>query len=254
MFFITPRRVNSDVPGLASSDLDLKERTAKRRRYNNDQDRDQDQRLHCEEEFNHYRKRIAKACDRCRLKKTKCSGGKFCKRCKQDGTVCVTTTAAKKGDLTKHPEYTHLVESQRDQLARALYHLLQRNGPAGSGDANAFLTEMGIATKSLEVNCHSSSHDEDVNLENISASSSQPWGDLFNNFDASPSAALDSFCATTPQTQGLMYGTPTDPFNPSGLEADGIFDYDGEQFTPLNDELIASYNTSLQPTEADLGI
>ncbi|KAL2836787.1 hypothetical protein BJY01DRAFT_221598 [Aspergillus pseudoustus] len=38
---------------------------------------------------NGVRKRVCKACDRCRLKKSKCDGAKPCGRCRADNTLCV---------------------------------------------------------------------------------------------------------------------------------------------------------------------
>lgn len=35
------------------------------------------------------RKRVGKACDRCRLKKSKCDGSSPCSRCKADNAICV---------------------------------------------------------------------------------------------------------------------------------------------------------------------
>lgn len=35
------------------------------------------------------RKRVGKACDRCRLKKSKCDGSHPCTRCKADNAICV---------------------------------------------------------------------------------------------------------------------------------------------------------------------
>jgi Fungal Zn(2)-Cys(6) binuclear cluster domain len=35
------------------------------------------------------RKRVCKACDRCRLKKSKCDGSSVCSRCRADNAICV---------------------------------------------------------------------------------------------------------------------------------------------------------------------
>jgi hypothetical protein len=35
------------------------------------------------------RKRVCKACDRCRIKKGKCDGANQCSRCKIDNAICV---------------------------------------------------------------------------------------------------------------------------------------------------------------------
>lgn len=40
-------------------------------------------------------KRVWKACERCRMKKTKCDGEFPCKRCKDDGLVCTAGTRKK---------------------------------------------------------------------------------------------------------------------------------------------------------------
>jgi hypothetical protein len=47
-------------------------------------------------------KRVWKACERCRMKKTKCDGESPCKRCKDDGLVC-TAGSRKKAEFKQLP-------------------------------------------------------------------------------------------------------------------------------------------------------
>lgn len=44
------------------------------------------------------RKRVNKACDRCRLKKSKCDGNRPCNRCKADNAICQFGERKRHGD------------------------------------------------------------------------------------------------------------------------------------------------------------
>ncbi|ORY60596.1 uncharacterized protein BCR38DRAFT_349843 [Pseudomassariella vexata] len=75
-------------------------------------------------------KRVWKACERCRMKKTKCDGEFPCKRCKDDGLVCTAGTR-KKTEYKQLPRgYAEVLENTQFALiatVHKLYHMV-RNG------------------------------------------------------------------------------------------------------------------------------
>ncbi|EKD20375.1 uncharacterized protein L3040_006206 [Drepanopeziza brunnea f. sp. 'multigermtubi'] len=75
-------------------------------------------------------KRVWKACERCRMKKTKCDGESPCKRCKDDGLVC-TAGSRKKTEFKQLPRgYAEVLENTQYALiatVQKLYTML-RNG------------------------------------------------------------------------------------------------------------------------------
>ncbi|KAF1808645.1 hypothetical protein P152DRAFT_215462 [Eremomyces bilateralis CBS 781.70] len=74
------------------------------------------------------RKRVGKACDRCRLKKSKCDGATPCSRCKADNAICVFGERKRVHDKVYPKGYVEMLEQQQAQLVaglRELYHRLQ---------------------------------------------------------------------------------------------------------------------------------
>ncbi|KAF2086254.1 hypothetical protein K490DRAFT_66802 [Saccharata proteae CBS 121410] len=74
------------------------------------------------------RKRVCKACDRCRLKKSKCDGSSPCSRCKADNAICVFGERKKSHDKVYPKGYVEMLEQQQTQLVsglRELYRILQ---------------------------------------------------------------------------------------------------------------------------------
>lgn len=57
------------------------------------------------------RKRVCKACDRCRLKKSKCDGSTPCSRCKADNAICVFGERKKSQDKVYPKGYVALIHS-----------------------------------------------------------------------------------------------------------------------------------------------
>ncbi|EPE05543.1 c6 zinc finger domain containing protein [Ophiostoma piceae UAMH 11346] len=68
-------------------------------------------------------KRVWKACERCRMKKTKCDGEFPCKRCKDDGLVCTAGTR-KKTEYKQIPKgYAEVLENTQVALVATIHKL-----------------------------------------------------------------------------------------------------------------------------------
>ncbi|KAJ8611239.1 hypothetical protein MRB53_038083 [Persea americana] len=75
------------------------------------------------------RKRVCKACDRCRMKKSKCDGSHPCSRCKADNAICVFGERKKSHDKIYPKGYVEMLEQQQSQLVaglQAMYKRLQK--------------------------------------------------------------------------------------------------------------------------------
>lgn len=72
------------------------------------------------------RKRVCKACDRCRLKKSKCDGASPCSRCKADNAICVFGERKKSQDKVYPKGYVEMLEQQQTQLVAGLRQLYSR--------------------------------------------------------------------------------------------------------------------------------
>lgn len=75
------------------------------------------------------KKRVGKACDLCRIKKTKCDGKKPCNRCIVDNKICVFTEKKKLREKS-HPEgYVDLLETRLDLVTRLLEKIVELATP-----------------------------------------------------------------------------------------------------------------------------
>lgn len=72
------------------------------------------------------RKRVCKACDRCRLKKSKCDGANPCSRCKADNAICVFGERKKAHDKVYPKGYVEMLEQQQSQLVAGLRDMYRR--------------------------------------------------------------------------------------------------------------------------------
>ncbi|KAF2723388.1 hypothetical protein K431DRAFT_220005 [Polychaeton citri CBS 116435] len=78
------------------------------------------------------RKRVCKACDRCRLKKSKCDGAHPCSRCKADNAICVFGERKKSHDKIYPKGYVEMLEQQQTQLVSGLQEMYRQLLDAGA--------------------------------------------------------------------------------------------------------------------------
>ncbi|KAF5587105.1 dienelactone hydrolase family [Fusarium subglutinans] len=79
---------------------------------------------------NDRRKKALRACDRCRLRKTKCSGFPPCTRCQRDGFVCTTENEPKKEFRRLSSGYTEVSQTRDAAFTATIQrlYLMVRNG------------------------------------------------------------------------------------------------------------------------------
>lgn len=75
------------------------------------------------------KKRVGKACDSCRIKKTKCDGKKPCGKCLSDNKICVFTEKRKSKDRHHPLGYVELLETRIDLLLKSLEKLTKLAAP-----------------------------------------------------------------------------------------------------------------------------
>ncbi|KIX05006.1 uncharacterized protein Z518_05878 [Rhinocladiella mackenziei CBS 650.93] len=141
MFFIVPEpKPQNSVPTPHPEDSSQSPHSQKRQHLSPEE----------EESAGYYPKRTLKACDRCRLKKARCSGGKICEKCKRDGVICTFNRESKREPKPPNAAYVQLVESQRDSLLRALSKIFQ-TGVSNDPTAIAkIFQEVGIRVEDLK--------------------------------------------------------------------------------------------------------
>lgn len=72
----------------------------------------------------HKKKRVGKACDLCRIKKTKCDGKKPCGRCLTDNKICVFLEKRRAKDKLPPSGYVELLETRLDLLTKSLQKMV----------------------------------------------------------------------------------------------------------------------------------
>jgi len=73
----------------------------------------------------HKKKRVGKACDSCRLKKTKCNGKQPCERCILDNKICIYTERKKVKDKVYSSEYVELIDKRLKLSNKSLLKLCE---------------------------------------------------------------------------------------------------------------------------------
>ncbi|KAI5961501.1 FCR1 [Candida theae] len=75
------------------------------------------------------KKRVGKACDSCRIKKTKCDGKKPCNRCLLDNKICVFSEKRRVKEKIHPPGYIELLETRLDILSKSFETLIEFSRP-----------------------------------------------------------------------------------------------------------------------------
>lgn len=218
MFFTAPQRSASQSSANLTLEPARKHSAPKRKRRITEENTEDVEKMH-----SYYPKRIPRACDRCRLKKTRCSGGKICSRCKNDGVVCVTTTSnPKKDDSGRSSEYVHLVESQRDRLVQALQKVLEGSNDTDQTRVRALLTDMGISTNHLP---NPSVIEPDLTASSDNENELQAWYGIFDSLDIPQLTAIESLWSTEPLSQKLDHMDNGPSSSQTQPRADSTFDH-----------------------------
>lgn len=185
------------------------------------------------------RKRVCKACDRCRLKKSKCDGASPCSRCKADNAICVFGERKKSQDKVYPKGYVEMLEQQQTQLVaglRELYGRLQsgqgwpgqplREQQGGHPLTHDILERLDLLHSSGDSGSNYEGFEEDCNkmqqkLLERGAPYTHRRGSISSNSDHGHTSSSGSSYGGTPTTRSIPYveafarnrAPPTPPMN-----------------------------------------
>ncbi|KPI37508.1 uncharacterized protein AB675_4011 [Cyphellophora attinorum] len=178
----------------------------------------------------YYPRRIPKACDRCRLKKVKCSGGKLCKRCELDGVVCITTLNSEVEQGPVEARQYHLVESQRDRLLQIISEILHGKDEIEVARLRELLSNMGLSLKNLPLSSTTTNATTQpvvlapAALDQISGPA---WLGLWDQLqDNEPLGQCSDFSNSYPATQPGRSAVADVPFDSEALPETNTFNFD----------------------------
>lgn len=222
MFFITPQEEHL----VSSSDFVNGQSHSKKRKQHHELE------LQAANEMisGYYPRRTPKACDRCRVKKVKCSGGKLCKRCEFDGVVCTSTGNSATEDASVGSRQYHLVEHQRDRLLEILSEIIYGKDENEVTRLRELLSNMGLSTKSLRLNSRTATHDSHAVVGERTIFERVPeavWFELYNTFaDNSPQEKRPMPNETSPVTLVANPLSADVPFDLAAMPFNDVFDFD----------------------------
>lgn len=93
------------------------------------------------------RRRVKKACDSCRLKKTKCDGRKPCSKCSVENKICVFSNKLQVKERNHQRGYVELLETKVELLKKSLEKIITI-----SSNFAPFLNDFVTPSSTVEVN------------------------------------------------------------------------------------------------------
>ncbi|KAL2862944.1 Zn(II)2Cys6 transcription factor domain-containing protein [Aspergillus lucknowensis] len=181
---------------------------------------------------NGVRKRVCKACDRCRLKKSKCDGAKPCGRCRADNALCVFGERKKAHDKVYPKGYVEMLEQQQTWLVNGLQELYRRllDGEGWQGEplkcepnghplTHDLLTHLGALDQSKHERFEESADALQQELWKHSAGHMQRQESLDTSSDSAHSPVVPQF-APDPLAARTLPQTPPTINPPTSLRID----------------------------------
>ncbi|ATY61061.1 C6 transcription factor [Cordyceps militaris] len=170
-------------------------------------------------------KRVWKACERCRMKKTKCDGEFPCKRCKDDGLVC-TAGIRKKMEYKQLPRgYAEVLENTQLTLIATihkLYSMVRSSQPWDLGEPD--LNDRGqpvVHNISQKLGCIRPNSDIDLPVHSVFPEDESSMAELARQLEEQqphdPDASGSNPLTTAVEGESSGYN-PTDRASSSDLD------------------------------------
>ncbi|EAQ89776.1 hypothetical protein CHGG_06395 [Chaetomium globosum CBS 148.51] len=151
-------------------------------------------------------KRVWKACERCRMKKTKCDGEFPCKRCKDDGLICTAGTRKKTEYKQLPPGYAEVLENTQFVLiatVQKLYSMVRNGEPWELGEPE--LNDRGqpvIHNVAAKLGCLRPNTDLDLPIHSIFPEDEAGMTELARQLQDHAAASTTTTTGTTSQGSG----------------------------------------------------
>ncbi|KAL2183266.1 hypothetical protein L209DRAFT_736482 [Thermothelomyces heterothallicus CBS 203.75] len=180
-------------------------------------------------------KRVWKACERCRMKKTKCDGEFPCKRCKDDGLICTAGTRKKTEYKQLPPGYAEVLENTQFVLiatVQKLYSMVRNGEPWDLGEPE--LNDRGqpvIHNVAAKLGCLRPNSDLDLPVHSIFPEDEAGMAELARQLQehaAASSASSSSSSSSSQETESNTACNRTDRASSSAASDAEHSDFDLE--------------------------
>ncbi|GMG39524.1 unnamed protein product [Ambrosiozyma monospora] len=149
------------------------------------------------------KKRVGKACDSCRLKKTKCSGKHPCEKCQADNKICIYTERKKSRDKVFSYEYVELIEKRLNMVNKSLMELCKMVKLEQTDQLSTF-------AKNLQYNAYDETTPISINQAITLLLDKQDIAELSGQDDLSALPDVDDVISKDHKSTSLKDSSPTD--------------------------------------------